>query len=86
MSALVMLLLMAGVPGYFFLQPAALRSWQGRWRVAAWAPVVLIALSLPISLYSLAQGSNLWPLTLVFSALIGSLYLGVLWAIQWVFF
>ncbi|MFO1247627.1 MAG: hypothetical protein U1E93_05250 [Alphaproteobacteria bacterium] len=86
MAALVMLFIMAGVPGYFVLQYAALRSWRGRWLIAAWAPVALIVLSLPICLYSLGEGSNLWPLTLVFSALAGTVYLGVLWVARWVFF
>jgi hypothetical protein len=86
MSFVVMMLIMAGVPGYFFIQPAALRTWSGGWRKAAWAPMALVILSLPISLWALGQGSSLWPLSFVFSALIGSAYLGILWLIQWLFF
>jgi hypothetical protein len=74
------------VPGYFFLQPAALWRWRGGWRKAAWAPLALVIPALFFSLYALGQDSNLWPLTLIFSAMIGSVYLAGLWLVQWLFF
>ena len=35
------------------------------------------------SLYALSCGSNLWPLTLIFAAALGMLYLGALFLVRW---
>lgn len=83
MEALVGLMVMAGVPAYFVVQPAMLWRWPGRWRVAALAPLVLTVPAFCFSLYALSRGSNLWPLTLIFAAALGTLYLGALWIIRW---
>jgi hypothetical protein len=82
MEAVVMFIFMLGVPGYFVAQPVALMRWRGGWWKAALAPLALTAPTLVFSLVSLSQGSNLWPLTLVFAAALGSVYLSALWAAQ----
>ncbi len=46
-------------------------------------PLVLTVPALLFSLYALFDGSNLWPLTLIFAAGISSLYLVVLWSVRW---
>lgn len=73
---------MAGVPAYFVIQPMSLAQWRGGWRKAALAPLLLTVPALLFSLFALTQGSNLWPITLIFAAAIGSLYLAALWLTQ----
>jgi hypothetical protein len=73
---------MAGVPAYFVVQPMSLAQWQGGWRKAALAPLLLTVPALLFSLYALSKGSNLWPIALIFAAAIGSLYLAALWLAQ----
>jgi hypothetical protein len=60
---------MAGVPAYFVVQPVA--------------PLVLTVPAFCFSLYALFRGSNLWPLTLIFAAALGMLYLGALFLVRW---
>jgi hypothetical protein len=70
--------LVAGVPGYFVLQPWALNRFRGGWRIAAMVPLIGAVLTGLWSLYALSQDSNLWPLTFIFFAPAGALYLVVL--------
>jgi hypothetical protein len=62
-----------------------LLCWRGGWRVAALAPLLLTVPALLFSLFALADGSNLWPLTLIFAAAIGVVYLAALWLWRWRF-
>jgi hypothetical protein len=85
MAAVAMLLGMIvtlGVPAYFVAQPMALMRWRGGWRKAALAPLVLVIPAAGYSAFAFADGSNLWPMTLIVAAAIGMVYLGVLWAAQ----
>ena len=70
--------LMAGVPGYFVLQPWTLIRFRGGWRTAAMVPLIGAVPTVVWSLYALSQDSNLWPLTFIFFAPLGSLYLAIL--------
>lgn len=70
--------LMAGAPGYLVLQPWALIRFRGGWRIAALVPLVGAVPTIGWSLYALSRDSNLWPLTFIFFAPVGSLYLMVL--------
>jgi hypothetical protein len=70
---------MAGVPGYFVLQPWAVLKLTGRWRKAALVPLIGAIPTIAWSLYALSKGSNLWPLTFIFFAPLGFLYLVALW-------
>ena len=76
------MIVMLSVPAYFVAQPAALVRWPGGWRKAALAPLVLVLPALVFSLYALSHDSNLWPVTLIFAAAIGSLYLSALWLLR----
>ena len=67
----------AGVPGYFGLQPWTLLHFRGGWRMAALVPLLGAVPTIFWSLYALSQDSNLWPLTFIFFAPVGSLYLAV---------
>lgn len=77
--------IMASVPAYFILQPMTLRSWRGGWHLAAALPLLLSAPAFIFSLLAFADGSNLWPLTLIFASALGTVYLGLLWLAQWWF-
>lgn len=68
-------LVMAMVPAYVLLQPAALLRLTGGWRIAAAMPLILALPTAAWSLFALSQGSNLWPLTFILFAAIGTLYL-----------
>ena len=82
MQMLLGMAVMASVPAYFVIQPMSLAQWRGGWRKAALAPLWLTVPAALFSLFALAQGSNLWPITLIFTAAIGSLYLATLWLAQ----
>ena len=83
MEMLVGLVVMAGIPAYFVVQPAALLRWRGGWRMAALVPLLLTVPAALYSLVALHHGSNLWPLSLIFAAAAGTLYLGALWLVRW---
>ena len=83
METILGLVVMAGVPAYFVVQPATILRWPGGWRLAALAPLLLTAPALCFSLFALYHGSNLWPLTLIFAAAFGSIYLAALWLARW---
>lgn len=67
-----------GVPAYLVLQVLAVWRIRDRWRIAAFAPLVL---AVPIALFcivALIAQSNLWPLTFILFAPFGALYLAAL--------
>jgi hypothetical protein len=75
-------LVMLSVPGYFVLQAWFARSWSGRWRMAALVPLAGMVPAVFFSLLALSQGSNLWPLAVIFLAPLGLAYLLVVWALR----
>lgn len=83
METILGLVVMAGVPAYFVVQPATILRWPGGWRLAALAPLLLTAPALCFSVFALYHGSNLWPLTLIFAAALGTIYLAALWLARW---
>lgn len=83
MEMILGLVVMAGVPAYLVVQPATILRWTGGWRLAALAPLLLTVPALCFSLFALYHGSNLWPLTLIFAAALGSIYLAALWLARW---
>ncbi len=83
METILGLVVMAGVPAYCVVQPATILRWPGGWRLAALAPLLLTAPALCFSVFALYHGSNLWPLTLIFAAALGTIYLAALWLARW---
>jgi len=83
MEMILGLVVMAGVPAYFVVQPGTIWRWPGGWRLAALAPLLLTAPALCFSLFALYHESNLWPLTLILAAAFGSIYLAALWLARW---
>src|SRR5262245_45213960 len=65
---------MLAVPGYFVLQILFAWGWNGGWRTAALVPLIVIAPAVIYSLFALTQGSNLWPLAVIFLATLGFVY------------
>lgn len=60
---------------YLVLQVVLPRRWQGGWRIAALLPLVGLTIVGGWSLLALADGSNLWPLMLIFFLPVGFAYL-----------
>ena len=75
-------LVMLSVPGYCILQAWFARAWSGRWRLAALVPLAGMVPAMLFSLLALSQGSNLWPLAVIFLAPLGFAYLLVVWALR----
>lgn len=77
-DTLLFLLLPLGLLGYFVLQPWTLMRFNGGWRLAALVPLVAAVPLMLHALLALAAGSNLWPLLLILSLPVATLYLAVL--------
>ena len=63
----------------------AIRAWQGVWRWLAAAPLLLVGADLILILVSTAidpTSHNLWPLELLFIAVIGLPVVGLLWLVR----
>lgn len=75
MEEVLGLAVMLSLPGYVALQWHAARNWAGGWRIAALAPLLIMApLVLHAMLAFMAQ-SNLWPLLVILAAPLACLYL-----------
>jgi hypothetical protein len=48
---------------------------NGRWRIAALVPLFVFVPALLNSVFAFSQGSNMWPIVLIFLAPLGFLYL-----------
>ncbi len=70
------------VPAYFVAQILTLVRWRERWRFAAGLPLIVLAPVLLYTVYAYLQGSNIFPLVLIFTSPVLLMYLGVLWAIR----
>jgi hypothetical protein len=67
------------IPLYFFLQIYMLKQYEGAWRKAALAPLLVMLPLLGYTGIALFAKSNLWPLMMLFSTPVLALYLiGVL--------
>ena len=69
------LIMPAAMLAYFLLQPLAITRFEGRWRMAAYAPLVVTVPLVLHALVALIAGSNLWPLLLIFCLPFATLYL-----------
>jgi hypothetical protein len=81
-GALFFDLLFLSLPGYLVLQAAALLTFQGRWRKASMAALLVMVPAAAHAVLALAAGSNLWPLVLLFAAPFAFVYLVLLFAIR----
>lgn len=63
---------------YPMLQFRALRDMRGVWRVLAAVPFLPMAYILIVTALALGEGSNLWPILLIFTAPFGAAYLVIL--------
>lgn len=57
-----------GILGYPILQFLAIKRMRGGWRVLALLPLILMVPVLIVTTVAVLQGSNIWPLVLIFVA------------------
>jgi hypothetical protein len=62
------------------LQLSALLRMRGVWRVLAAVPLLPMGYILIVTAMALGEGSNLWPILLIFTAPFGAAYL---WILRW---
>jgi hypothetical protein len=74
-NSLVGGVIMLFLPAYLILQIWFGYAWPGRWRVAVLVPLFVFVPALLYSLFAFSQGSNLWPIVMIFFAPIGFAYL-----------
>lgn len=74
--------LVACVPAYFILQVFLVWRLQDRWRKAAAAPLAPMALVLLYTMYAYYDGSNLFPVVLIFASPLAVGYLTIV-TIRW---
>jgi hypothetical protein len=77
-------LLPVALAGYFVLQILLARRYSGRWRIAAFAPLLVMIPAVIHAAFALLAGSNLWPIVVIFTAPFAFLYLCGLAATRWV--
>jgi hypothetical protein len=77
------MVLMWTVPGYFILQGWLLWSLGGGWRTAAAAPLLPMGAVLVYTVYAFLDGSNIFPLVLIFTAPMAFLYLVIVAGLHW---
>ena len=69
---------------YPMLQIRALREMRGVWLLLAAVPFLPMAYIIVITAMALREGSNLWPILLIFTAPLGTAYLVILrWLRRW---
>jgi hypothetical protein len=81
-GTLLFILMYLSVPAYFVAQAYCAVRFSGGWRIAALAPLILMAPVLAFTVFAGAAGSNLWPLYLLFAAPFGALYFIGLFAVR----
>jgi hypothetical protein len=69
--------------GYLVLQPMMIAWLPGRWRIAAFVPLVAMVPLFVHAAYAFAQSSNIWPLGLIFFTPFAPLYLLLLAGTRW---
>ena len=76
--------MMMAVPLYFVLQAWLLWRLHGGWRKAAAAPLWPMGLVLAYTVCAFLDGSNIFPLVLIFTAPLAFLYLLALLTLHWI--
>ena len=72
---IVIVIAFAAVVAYPGLQYRAIRELQGGWRVAAFLPLAVMAVVVAVTVPAIFQGSNLWPIYLIFITPFAAVYL-----------
>lgn len=79
----VAMVMMWTVPGYFVLQGWLMWRLRGGWRQAAAAPLWPMGAVLAYTAYAFLDGSNIFPLVLIFTAPMAFLYLTIIAGLRW---
>ncbi len=75
MASLIFLLVVWSIPAYFVLQIVLLWRLRDGWRRAVALPVIPMLAAVAYTIYAYKDGSNLFPLVLIFTAPIALIYL-----------
>lgn len=80
---IVVMVMMLTVPGYFILQGWLMWRLRGGWRKAAAAPLWPMGAVAVYTVYAFLDGSNIFPLVLIFTAPMAFLYLMIIAGLCW---
>ena len=81
LGLLIMLIFAFSIKGYINRQLSAIKEMQGLWLILACVPLIAVAGAVVVSIIGLIQGSNLWPIFLIFILPVAYVYLFILWAV-----
>lgn len=77
-TSLIFFAVMWSIPGYFILQIVLLWRLRGGWRKAVAVPVVPMLAVIAYTIFAYLDGSNIFPLVLIFTAPLALIYLLVI--------
>ena len=83
MMGVVVMGMIFTIPGYFLLQGLLVWRLRGAWRKAAAVPLWPMGAIVAYTAYAFADGSNLFPVVLIFTAPLAFAYLAILAALLW---
>ena len=81
LGLLIMLIFAFSIKGYITRQRSAIKEMRGLWWILACVPLIVVVAVVVVSIIGLIQGSNLWPIFLIFTVPVAFLYLLILWAV-----
>ena len=81
LGLLIMLIFAFSIKGYIIRPRSAIKEMQGLWWILACVPLITVAGAVVVSIIGLIQGSNLWPIFLIFILPVAYVYLLILWAV-----
>lgn len=64
------------------LQAISLRSLHGRWRLAAWVPLIAMGIAVAIAVLGILNGSNLAPIWIILALPVCLMWLSALWLLR----
>ena len=81
LGLLIMLIFAFSIKGYINRQLSAIKEMHGLWLILACVPLIAVAGAVVVSIIGLIQGSNLWPIFLIFILPVAYVYLLILWGV-----
>src|SRR5512136_700259 len=82
LGLLIMLIFAFSIKGYINRQLSAIKEMQDLWLILACVPLIAVVGAVVVSIIGLIQGSNLWPIFLIFILPVAYVYLLILWAVH----
>ncbi len=81
LGLLILLIFAFSIKGYINRQRSAIKEMQGLWWILACVPLIAVAVVVVVTIIGLIQGSNLWPIFLIFVLPVAYVYMLILWAV-----